>query len=303
MTLLRSLLFTPGNNEHMMRKTGTLEADAVILDLEDAVPMAEKGTARDLVRDSIQPVASGGSRVFVRINALSTGLAADDLRGTVQSGLAGVVLPKTEAANDVIEVSEWISELEYRQGLTSESLALIPLLETSRGILSANDIATASRRIIAVAFGRLDFSRDMGISLSQEGQEILYAMSHVALVARAAGVTAIDSPCVEFRDLNRLQCEAQRARQLGFRGKLLIHPCQIEWVHRVFSPSDEELAYAQKVKEAFESAEARGLGAVSLEGTMIDIASLRQAEEVLSWAEAIRSRCGDSQPERKSAEA
>jgi citrate lyase subunit beta/citryl-CoA lyase len=303
MTLLRSMLFTPGNNEPMMRKTGTLGADAVILDLEDAVPMAEKGTARDLIRDSARRVAAGGSRVFVRINALSTGLAADDLRATFQSSLAGVVLPKTEAADDVIQVSDWMSGLERMQGLASESLALIPLLETSRGILAAKDIVTASSRIIAVAFGALDFSRDMGISLSKEGQEILYAMSHVALVARAAGVTAIDSPCVEFRDLDQLQREAQRARRLGFRGKLLIHPCQIGWVHRIFSPSDEQLAYAQRVKEAFECAEARGRGAVSLDGTMIDTATLRQAEEVLSWAEAIRSRGGDSQLERKSAEA
>jgi len=303
MTLLRSMLFTPGNNERMMRKTGTLGADAVILDLEDAVPLAEKEAARRLVRDSIKEVSVGGAQVFVRVNALPGELTRDDLTWSVQPELAGIVLPKTESRQQIAAVEEWIKELEYERQVEPGNVTLVPLLETARGVLDAKEIVAASGRIIAIAFGALDFTRDMGTSPSEEGQEIFYAMSHVALVARAAGVIAIDSPCVQFRDLDRLQREARRARRLGFRGKLLIHPCQIEWVHRIFSPSDEELAYAQKVKAAFGSAQEQGLGAVSLEGTMIDMVNLRQAEELLRWAEEIRSRGRDGQPERKSAEA
>jgi citrate lyase subunit beta/citryl-CoA lyase len=302
MILLRSMLFTPGNNERMMRKTGTLGADAVILDLEDAVPLAEKESARRLVKDAIRQVSAGGAQVFVRVNALPTGLIAEDLSWSVQPGIAGIVLPKAESGEQIASVEKVITELERERHMELGSVALVPLLETARGVLKAKEIATASKRNIAVCFGAVDFTRDMGISLSQEGQEILYAMSHVALVARAANVVAIDSPCVEFDDLDRLEWEVQRARQLGFRGKLLIHPRQIECVNRLFSPSEEELAYARKVKTAFESAQERGLGAVSLEGKMIDIANLRQAEEVLSWAQAIRSRDRASQARGKTTE-
>ena len=288
--LLRSMLFTPGNKPRMIAKTGTLGSDAVILDLEDAVPLAEKESARALVKDAIKQVGVAGAQVFVRVNAVPTGLVADDLSWSVQAGLAGIVLPKAESGEEIASVGESIAELERERRMELGSVALVPLLETARGVLKANEIARASKRSIAVAFGAVDFTRDMGISLSKDGQEIHYAMSHVALAARAADVVAIDSPCVEFDDPDRLAWEARRARQLGFRGKLLIHPCQIECVNQLFSPSEEELEYARKVATAFESAQERGLGAVSLEGKMIDIANLRHAEEVLSWVEAIRSR-------------
>jgi citrate lyase subunit beta/citryl-CoA lyase len=287
MRLLRSMLFTPGNSMRMIRKTGTLGADAVILDLEDAVPMSEKETARIFVKDSVEQVGVRGLDVFVRINARITGLAAEDLTWTIQPGLAGVVLPKTESREDVLEVDKWIGELERERGMKPGGLALVTLLETARGVLDAKEIATASKRIIALAFGAVDFTRDMRTSLSAEGTEIFYAQSHVALVARAVGLLAIDSPCIEIADSEKLVQEAQRARQLGYRGKLLIHPNQIEPVHAVFSPSEEEVAYATRVVAAFKQGEAQGLGAISLEGRMIDVANARQAEELLSWAAAI----------------
>jgi citrate lyase subunit beta/citryl-CoA lyase len=287
MRLLRSMLFTPGNSMRMIRKTGTLGADAVILDLEDAVPMSEKETARIFVKDSVEQVGVRGLDVFVRINARITGLAAEDLTWTIQPGLAGVVLPKTESREDVLEVDKWIGELERERGMKPGGLALVTLLETARGVLDAKEIATASKRIIALAFGAVDFTRDMRTSLSVEGTEIFYAQSHVALVARAVGLLAIDSPCIEIADSEKLVQEAQRARQLGYRGKLLIHPNQIEPVHAVFSPSEEEVAYATRVVAAFKQGEAQGLGAISLEGRMIDVANARQAEELLSWAAAI----------------
>jgi citrate lyase subunit beta/citryl-CoA lyase len=287
MRLLRSMLFTPGNSMRMIRKTGTLGADAVILDLEDAVPMSEKETARIFVKDSVEQVGVRGLDVFVRINARITGLAAEDLTWTIQPGLAGVVLPKTESREDVLEVDKWIGELERERGMKPGGLALVTLLETARGVLDAKEIATASKRIIALAFGAVDFTRDMRTSLSAAGTETFYAQSHVALVARAVGLLAIDSPCIEIADSEKLVQEAQRARQLGYRGKLLIHPNQIEPVHAVFSPSEEEVAYATRVVAAFKQGEAQGLGAISLEGRMIDVANARQAEELLSWAAAI----------------
>jgi citrate lyase subunit beta/citryl-CoA lyase len=284
------MLFTPGNSMRMMRRTGTLGADAVILDLEDAVPMVQKETARIFVRDSIGKVGAQGASVFVRVNALSTGLTADDLKWVFQPGLAGVVVPKTESRDDLLEVVKQIEELEREREIDAGSLALMPLVETARGVLDAREIATATKRIIALGFGSLDFTRDMRTSPSLEGTEVFYARSYIALVARAAGVQAIDTPWIDIADREGLLQEARRARQLGFGGKLLIHPSQIEPVNRVFSPSESEVAYARQVVQAFREAEAQGLGAISLDGRMIDIANARQAEALIAKAEAIARR-------------
>ncbi|MBI5956472.1 MAG: CoA ester lyase [Chloroflexi bacterium] len=290
MKLWRTMLFTPGNNMRMIYKAGSLGADAVILDLEDAVPMAEKETARIFVRDSVERVGAEGAEVFVRVNALTTGLTAEDLKWVVQPGLMGVVLPKTESRKDILEVEKLIEELERERGMEPGSLVLTPLLETARGILNAQEIATASELIAALSFGALDFTRDMGTSISPEGAELFYARSHIALVAKAAGVQAIDTPWIDIANQEGLVQDARRARQLGFRGKMLIHPSQIEPVNQVFSPSEHEVAYARRVVEAFRQAEAQGLGAISLDGRMIDIANVRQAEELIAWAQAIAQK-------------
>jgi len=284
------MLFTPGNNMRMIRKAGTLGADAVILDLEDAVPLAEKETARIFVRDSIEQVRAGGAQVFIRPNAFITGLAEEDLNWTVQAGLDGVVLPKVESREEVLEAERLLTALEEERGIEPGSLALVPSVESALGVLNAYEIATASKRIIALAFGALDFTRDMGTSVSKEGTELFYARSRIAIVARAAGVQAIDTPWIDIADQEGLIKEAKTVRQLGFRGKQLIHPSQIEPVNRVFSPSEAEVEYAKKVVKAFKEAEAKGLGAISLEGKMIDIANYRQAEELLAWAEAIAQK-------------
>ncbi len=287
MHVLRSMLFTPGNNQRMMQKASTLGADAVILDLEDAVPVAEKEAARRLVGQSIAQASAKGCRVFVRVNALSTGWTAEDLKWIVRPQLAGVVLPKAQSGADVATAAEWIDELESEQGIDRESIALVPLLETAQGVLNAQEVAEAVPRIIAVAFGALDFARDMGIRLSAEGTELLYARSRIALVASVARILAIDTPWIDIADPGGLVREARHARQLGFGGKLVIHPSQIAHVNEVFSPSEDEVAYARKVIEAFRAAEAQGLGAISLDGKMIDAANARQAADLIALAEAI----------------
>lgn len=290
MRLLRSMLFTPGNNMRMIQKAGSLAADAIILDLEDAVPMADKETALIFVRDSIEDLSIKGSAPLVRVNALTTGLTEEDLEWVVQKGLICVVLPKVESKEDILQMARLVDQQEKEKGIEPGSLALMPVLETARGVLNAYEVAKASQRIAAVAFGAIDFARDMGIALSREGAQLLYARSRIAISARAAGVLAIDTPWIDVADAEGLVQEAQMARQLGFRGKLLIHPTQIEPVNRVFSPSESEVEYAEKVVEAFQRAEARGLGAISLEGKMIDIANFRQAEELLSLAKAIAQK-------------
>ena len=290
MRLLRTVLFTPGNNMKMIRKAGTLAADALILDLEDAVPMADKETARTLVRDSIAELSAKGLDLLVRVNALTTGLAGQDLEWVAQEGLVGIVLPKVESRDDVLEFARLIDQQEKKKGKEPGSLLLIPILETAKGVLNAYEISMASQRIIAICFGALDYARDMGVTLSREGTELLYARSRLAISARAAGVQAIDTPWIDIADEEGLVREAEMARRLGFRGKLLIHPGQIEPVHRVFSPSQPEVEYATEVVAAFRASNARGVGAISLEGKMIDIANFRQAEDLLALDEAIAAR-------------
>jgi len=285
--LLRSLLFTPGNNMRRIVKAGTLRTDAVILDLEDSVPLADKETGRLFVRDSLHEVGRLGSAVFVRINAPGTGLAEDDLDWVVQPGLHGIVLPKSESAEDVAAL---VAQLEWRErdrSLDSGTLAIIPILESAKGIVNAYTIAMASPRVAAVALGGVDFSRDMGVDLTPEGRELWYARAQVAVAARAAGVLAIDTPCIDVNNREQLTNESRAARQLGFRGKLLIHPTQIGPVHEVFSPAEDDVAYARKVVEAFEQAQQQGQGAISLDGKMIDVANYRQAKDLLASAEAI----------------
>ncbi len=287
MRLLRTMLFTPGNNMRMIYKAGTLGADAVILDLEDAVPLAEKETARIFIKDSIEQVAAGGVQVFVRTNAFTTGLAEEDLNWIIRAGLDGIVLPKAESKDDVLETEKLVTALEKERRLEPAGLVIVPILETARGVVNAYQIATASRRVVAVAFGAVDFTREMGIHLSREGAELFYARSHIAVAARAAEVQAIDTPWIDVADREGLVRDSERGRQLGFRGKLLIHPSQIEPVNRVFSSSEDEIEYARKVVKAFKEAEAEGVGAISLEGKMIDIANFRQAQDLIAWAEAI----------------
>jgi citrate lyase subunit beta/citryl-CoA lyase len=289
--LLRSVLFTPGNNMRMIHKIPTLTADAVILDLEDSVPMAEKDTARVFIRDSLDFLNTNAvSDIYVRVNGLPTGLTAEDCEFVVQRGLTGIMIPKVESRSEVLEVEKIVEELERRRGLEPGSVVFIPTIESAKGVVNAYEIASASKRVIALGFGAVDFTRDMGVSLSKEGTELFFARSYVAIAARAAGVLAIDTVFTDIIDREGLIRDATTAKQLGFKGKFLIHPSQIEPVNRIFSPSEKEIEYAKRVVQAFKEAEAKGLGAASLEGRMIDIAVYKQAEDLLRLAEAIAEK-------------
>jgi len=290
MRLLRSILFTPGNNMRMIHKTPTLAMDAIILDLEDSVPMIEKDTARVFIRDTLELARSGGAEVYVRINGLTTGLTAQDCDFVIQKGIDGIMLPKVESKEDVLESEKIIEKLEKERGMELGSIVLIPTLETAKGVINVYEIATSSKRVIAIGFGAVDFTRDMGTSLSKEGTELFFARSQVAVAARAAGVQALDTVFIDLADKEGLIKDSQLAKQLGFKGKFLIHPSQIEPVNQIFSPLPKEIEYAKKVVSAFKEAEARGLGAASLEGRMIDIAVFRQAEDLLTLAEAIAEK-------------
>jgi len=274
----------------MIHKSSSLDTDSIILDLEDAVPVAEKETARIFVRDSVELVKRGGADVYVRVNALSSGLVQKDLDMAIREGLDGIVLPKCETRADILKIEDLIREKEVEQNVEAGVIGILPLLETAKGVLSAYDIASASSRVIALGFGAVDYTRDMRVAISKEGVELLYPRSHIAVASRAAGIQAVDSPWIDILDKEGLTKDSSLARQLGFNGKMLIHPSQIDVVNRIFSPSEAEIEYARKIIAAHEQAEARGLGATSLDQKMIDIATFRQAQELLVLAERISEK-------------
>ncbi len=289
--VLRSMLFVPGNSMRLITKAATLASDAIILDLEDAVPLADKGTARIMVRDSIKAIKSGVSALFVRVNALITNLTSEDLRFVCVEGLDGIMLAKAETKTDVVKLAGMLEEAEKGSGLKLGSLTIVPLIESAKGVINTYEIASASKRVVAVAFGAGDYYRDLGRSvsfLSPEQTELLYARSQIVNGSRAAGVQAIDTPFFGLlTDREGFMRETILALQLGFKGKLLIHPAQIDFVNKTFAPSLDEGAYSRRVVEAFEEAQAKGLGAISFEGKMIDIMSYRQAKELVNFVEVV----------------
>jgi len=289
MIVLRSMLYVPGNSMRMITKAATLTSDAIILDLEDAVALPDKATARIMVRDSIKAIKSGGAYVFVRVNALTTNLTAEDLKLVVVKGLDGIMLAKTETKSDVAELDSMIEEAEKGSGLRPGTLTIVPLIESAKGVVNVYEIASASKRLVAVTFGAGDYYRDLGRAvslLSPEETELLYARSQIVNGSRAAGVQAIDTPFFGLlTDRESFTKETTLALQLGFKGKQLIHPTQIEFVNKIFSPSVDEAEYSRRLVEAFEEAQARGLGAISFEGKMIDIMSYKQAKELVNFAE------------------
>ena len=292
--ILRSMLYTPANSLRLVSNAATLPMDAVILDLEDAVPLADKETARIFARDSMRLFKSGGALIFVRLNSMLSGLTEEDLKIVVAPGLNGVILAKTEDELDVKSLHGMLEKAEKRAGLKAEEVKIVPLLESARGILNSLQIAHASDRIVGLAFGAGDYYRDLGkdvAALSYDENELLYARSHIVNVSKATGIQAIDTPYLGLlTDKERFMNELRIASQLGFTGKQCIHPSQVVPVNRTFSPSDNEVVYASRLVEAFKEAEAKGIGAISFEGKMIDRMSYLQAKDLLSKKELISVR-------------
>lgn len=290
MLILRTLLFVPGNQERRLEKVRSIPADAFILDLEDSVPPSEKDSARQMVAASIDGLASSGQEVFVRINALSTPYAIPDIRMVITRGLRGICLPKSESTDHIHKADTLISDAEREAGLEMGSIGLLALIETPKGIINACGIAGASSRILGVNFGAEDYALEMGINRTKEGAEIHYPRMVISLACHAANVLAIDSVYTDLRDEEGLIKETRLAGQMGFQGKLVIHPDQISPVNQVFTPSEEETTYARRIVEAFEVAVSQGQASISLDGKMIDTPVAERARKLLTLAEAITEK-------------
>ncbi len=279
----RSLLFTPGDRPEMLRKAPRAGADALVFDLEDAVAPDRKDEARAAVRDVLaDPEFDPDVEVCVRVNP--TGIAADDdLQGLLADERAAqrldsVMLPKVEAADDV----------ETLAGLLDERGAAVPVLalvETAAGVLAAEEIA-AVPAVDALAFGAEDLAADLGATRTDEGTEILHAREHVVLAASAAGVDAIDTVYTDFEDADGLREATEFAIELGFDGKLAIHPSQVDPINEAFTPAPERVEWAERVLAAKREADAEDRGVFEVDGEMVDAPLIAQAERVLAYAEA-----------------
>jgi citrate lyase subunit beta/citryl-CoA lyase len=282
----------------MITTAATEGGDAVILDLEDACPIAEKETGRIFARDSIPMLKEKGMDVFVRVNSFDTELTEEDISYVVVSGLDGVMLPKAESKEDILKLDQLLKVEEEKKGILPNTIAILPLLESPKGISAVSEIISGSQRVIGVSFGAGDYSREIGAGMgvtSLSPEEYFLMASHprscIALAARAAGIFAIDAPFFGLViDLDGLFREARKVKLMGFTGKLLVHPRHVDSVNQVFSPSKDEIDFARRVIKAYEEAKAKGLGATSLGGRMIDYGSYRRALNLISIAEKIEEK-------------
>ena len=287
----RSFLFCPGNHPRKVAKVFDAGADAVILDLEDAVAVSEKAATRSPV------VAALGEprpcRGYVRVNGLDTGFTFGDLEAVIAPGVDGIVLPKVESATDIAKVDWLMGELEARRGLAVGAIDLMPILETGPGVANARAICGAicgaGGRVRRVSFGAGDYARDMGIDWTRDEAEFAHARAEVVLASRVGGLEPpIDTVWVDLTDAEGLAASAARVKAMGFQGKMCIHPGQIEPVHRVFSPTDEEVARAEKIVAAFDEAEAEGSASIQIDGQFVDYPIVARARRVLALAAAVK---------------
>jgi len=283
------MLFAPANDLRKAGKALLLDADGVVLDLEDAVAMSEKINARNALKEALALPRKGD--VFVRVNSAQTDLVLGDLMAAVTEGVKGIVLAKSETAEEVRQVDWVMGLLEKERGMPPGGLELIPFLESARAIINACSIASACPRVSRLFFGGVDYVLDIGTSFSKGGTELFYARSQLVVASRAAGIEPpVDTVYPDFKDIEGLVADARAVRQMGFQGKLAIHPGQIGPLNEVFSPTEEEIAWARKVVAAFDRSEAMGQAVLQVDGKMIEYPIANRARRVLALAEQIAKK-------------
>ena len=287
---LRTALFVPGNRPDRVDKAVKTSADAIIIDLEDAVVLTEKEASRSKVRDKILEHAK--RKIIVRVNSLDSPFFQGDLTEVITGNLACLMVPKVESAAHVREINENLLKVEKEKGIVQGAVSIIPLIESAGAVQNIFQIATEKTepsRIYCVAFGAADYTLDMGIEITKEGTELSYPRSRIAVASRAARIEPpLDTPfMMDLKDMEALKVDAGRAKQLGFQGKLCIHPNQIEPCHAIFSPAKEEILYAERVVQVFEEAEKEGSAAILLDGKCIDYPVVERARRILKVAKSI----------------
>ena len=289
MSIYRTFLFAPGNHPRRVEKALSLDADAVILDLEDACPIAEKVATRAVVVAACQRPRAGLG--YIRVNATTTEFGFGDIAAVVQKGVDGIVLPKVEAADEIRSADWTIASLEKKRGLPVGRCDLIPIIETAKGMVNIRAIASAGTRVKRIAFGAGDFTLDMNMEWTRAETELLPYRSECVLASRAAGIEApLDTVWVDLKDPEGFRASARHVKGLGFQGKMCIHPDQVPVANEVFTPSAAEVEWSRKAVAAFEAAEKAGSASIQLEGKFIDYPIVYRARRVLETMERIAAR-------------
>jgi citrate lyase subunit beta / citryl-CoA lyase len=297
MALNRSFLFAPGNVPRRVEKAFTLDADAVIVDLEDSVANSEKEATRKPVAEALK--RERRCRGYVRVNAPSTPFCYRDLVETIHQGIDGVVLPKVESAADLHAIDWLLAALERERGIAEGSIDLIAQVETAAGVQRVDRILQARSlrpypgpwRVKRVAFGAADYAHELGLTVSLEEAELADARARVVLASRAAGIeNPLDSPWFHFKEAAAFQRALERSRRGGFPGRLCVPPDQIAPVNAAYLPSDDEVARAERIVAAFKEAEARGAAAIQVDGQMVDYPVVHRARTMLDAVREARAR-------------
>jgi citrate lyase beta subunit len=281
----RALLYVPGDDRHKIEKSITLGVDCICMDMEDGVAISKKTQARTTIAAALQSLNFGKSEKLCRINPVGSGMETDDIQAVLPLRPDGIVIPKLEELRQIQWASEMMEAAELQYGWPLNSVRILVDVETAKGILNLKEIASHPR-LDALIFGGEDFAMSIGATRTLEAIELLYARQAVLTAAAAFDLQAIDIVTIDFKDLGALRLEAESGAGMGFSGKQIIHPSQVEPVQAAFTPGDDAIARARRIVAGFEANQKEGKGAFALDGKMIDMPLLRNAETVLERAKA-----------------
>lgn len=282
--LRRTMMYVPGNNPGMLADAYIYGADSLMFDLEDSISLVEKDAARLLIYNAVKSVDYEGLEIVVRINALDSPYGHADIEAMVRAGVDVIRLPKTETAQDVVDVEKVIEEVERERGREIGSTKMMGAIETPLGVVNAVEIARASKRLMGIALGAEDYVTSVKTKRSPGGIELLFARSQILTAARAAGIYALDTVYSDVNNEEGFRQEVELIKQLGFDGKSVINPRQIGPVHEIYAPTQKEIIHAKKVMKAIEEANEKGSGVIALNGKMVDKPIVERAERVLELA-------------------
>lgn len=285
--LRRTMMFVPGANAAMLRDAALYGADSIMFDLEDAVSLKEKDSARALVHFALKTFDYSNVETVVRINSLDS-YGKQDIEAMVLAGVNVIRLPKTENKQDIIDVDNEITRVEEENGLLVGTTKMMAAIESAEGILNVREIATASKRLIGIALGAEDYVTNLKTKRYPDGQELFFARSMILHAARAAGIAAIDTVYSDVENVEGFKEEVQRIKQLGFDGKSVINPRQIPIVNAIYAPTFKEIQQAKEVIWAIREAEEKGSGVISLNGKMVDKPIVERAQRVIALAKAAK---------------
>lgn len=284
-TLMRTMLYIPGNNPSMLQNASVFGADTVLFDLEDAVAVNQKDAARSLVKHMLDLEGLPLEKISIRVNAFSTSFFMSDLEAILPMKPGSIRIPKIETAKDVLDIVKVIEKFEQNLQLKNYKIKLQPLIESPLGVENAFEIAKCSDRIEAITVGGQDLTANMGIKKTKEGHELQYAKQRIVMAAKAAGILVLDTVFIDINDDEGLRRETEYSRDLGFDGKSVIHPRQIPIIHEVYKPLQAEVDFARRVVEKMGENKQMGIGVFAIDGRMVDAPVVKRAETLIKLAE------------------